>query len=67
MTQFKELARTVINDSRDIVISQIVEDGEVKGYIINSFVRTNSYVGFTKGVFVPVEKVQDFKNLIQRC
>ena len=67
MAQFKEIARTTVNGSRDIVISQVIEDGEVKGVNVNSFIRTDSYTGFTKGgVFVPVEKMQDFKNLVER-
>ena len=67
MTEFKEMGRTTVNDSRDIVMSQVIEDGEVKGININSYIRTNGYTGFTKGgVFVPVEKVQDFKNLVER-
>lgn len=67
MTEFKEIARTTVNAARDIVVSQVIEDGEVKGYNIGSYVTTKTYTGFTKGgVFVPVEKVQDFKNLVEK-
>lgn len=67
MTQFNEIARTKVNEARDIVISKVIEDGEVKGYNINSYVTTNSYTGFTKGgTFVPVDKVEEFKGLIDK-
>ena len=67
MTQFKEIARTTVNDTRDIVVSQVVEDEEVKGYNINSYITTINYTGFSKGgVFVPVEKVEEFKNLVNK-
>ena len=64
--QFKEICRTTVNGTRDIVISKVVEDGEVKGFNINSYVTTNKYTGFTQGgVFVPVEKLQDFGELVK--
>jgi len=67
MAQFKEMARTTVNDSRDIVVSKVIEDGEVKGFNFNSYVTTDRYTGFTKGgVFVPVEKIQGFKELVGR-
>ena len=66
MTQFKEVTRIEVNKSRDIVASQVIEDGEVKGFNINSFIRTQKYTGFTKdGVFVPVEKIEEFGNMVR--
>ena len=66
MAQFKEIARTTVNSARDIVASQVIEDGEVKGINFNSFVRTVKYTGFTTGgVFVPVEILAEFGELVK--
>ena len=67
MAQFKEIARTTVSEKRDIVVSSVTDNGEVTGYNFNSYIRTEKYTGFTAGgCFVPVEKVQDFKNLANK-
>ena len=66
MAQFKEITRIQVNESRDIVASQVVEDGVVKGINFNSFVRTQKYTGFTQGgMFVPVEKLEEFGEMVR--
>jgi len=66
MAQFKEIGRLVVNDARDIVASQVVEDGEVKGVNFNSFIRTQKYTGFSAGgVFVPVGNLEQFGDLVK--
>lgn len=64
MTLFKEVARIAVAPARDIVVSEVIENGEVKGLNINSFVTTDKYTGFTKGTFVPAEKIEDFKAVV---
>ena len=65
MASFKEVSRINVNEARDIAASEVTNDeGIVTGININSFIRTGKYTGFTKGVFVPSDKVEDFKGLI---
>lgn len=66
MAVFKEISRIKVTDARDIVASEVIDDeGDVTGININSFVKTGKYTGFTKGVFVPVDMVEDFKEFVQ--
>lgn len=66
MTQFVEASRLRVSDSTEVVLSMVVpnEDGEVSGVNINTHVVSNRYTGFTKGVFIPTDKVEDFKKLV---
>ena len=64
-TKFVEIARVNVADNRDIVISNVMEDGNLKGININSFVTTMKYTGYTKGTFIPVDKVHDFVTAVR--
>lgn len=66
MTQFVEVSRVRVSDSTEVVLSQVVpnDDGVVSGVNINTYITSNRYTGFTKGIFVPTDKVDDFKKLV---
>ena len=66
MTQFVEVSRLRVSGSTEVVLSQVVpnEDGEVSGVNINTHITSNRYTGFTKGIFVPTDKVDDFKKMV---
>jgi|GEM_PF-5376873 len=63
MTEFKEIGRIIINKSRHIVAQKVVEDEKV-----GTGIHFYNYVeGFPKnGVFVPVEKLDDFGELVNK-
>lgn len=62
---FKEIGRIKVNDARDVVMSQVIENGTLKGINISSYVRTDGYTGFAKGgVFVPEDKFEEFGGLV---
>jgi len=64
MAEFKELGRVRVSDAREIIASQVIEDGEVKGINYNSYITSTRYTGYSKGgVFVPLDKMADFINL----
>jgi len=66
VAKFKEVARMTVNDSRDIVMSQVVEDGEVKGVVINNYITADSYSGFAKGgVLIPSDKLIEFSEIVK--
>ena len=62
---FKEIKRLTVAPNRDIVISELIEKDELKGLNINCYVTTEKYTGFTKGTFVPVDKIGEFKEMIK--
>ncbi len=66
MTQFVEMSRIRVSDSTEVVFSQVVpnDDGEVSGVNINTYITSARYTGFGKGVFVPTDKVEDFKKMV---
>lgn len=66
MTQFVEASRLRVSDSTEVVLSMVVpkDDGEVNGVNINTYVTSNRYTGFSKGIFIPSDKVDDFKKLV---
>ena len=45
-------------------MSKVVEDGNSKGVNVTSYVRTDKYTGFSKGVFVPEEKLREFNDMV---
>ena len=65
MAEFKQVGRIQASVTRGVVVSKVVENGEVKGININSYVTTDSYTGFTKGTFIPVDSIADFKALME--
>ena len=67
MAQFEEIGRIKVNETRDIVMSKVSEDGQVKGVNINSYITTQKYTGFTKdGVFVPEDRIEEFGEMVKR-
>ena len=66
MTQFVEMSRVRVSDSTEVVLSTVVpkDDGEVSGVNINTYITSERYTGFTKGVFIPTDKVGDFKKMV---
>lgn len=65
MVTFKELGRVQASRATEIVVSQVIEDGEMKGLNINSYVTTAKYTGYTKGIFVPVGAIEEFGELVK--
>ena len=62
---FKELGRTKANDTTDLVLSAVIDKGELKGWNFNTYIRTERYTGFTKGVFVPEESIEMFGEMVK--
>jgi len=62
MTQFVEMSRLRVSDSTEVVLSQVVpnDDGVVSGVNINTYITSNRYTGFGRGVFIPTDKWSDF-------
>ena len=66
MAKFKEIGRIQASKATDIVLSQVIEGEELKGLNLNTYITTEKYTGFTKGVFVPEACIEEFKVLIGR-
>jgi len=64
--EFKELARTRISDSTEIVLSEVHKEGGMTGYNINRFVNTDGFKGFTKGISIPPDMLTDFLKMFPK-
>jgi len=66
MPQYVEVSRLRVSDSTEVVLSHVVpkDDGVVSGVNINTYIASNRYTGFAKGVFIPTDNVDDFKKLV---
>ncbi len=66
---FKEIGQLQVSPATAIVVSQVivgaVGSGEVKGFNINTFVVSEHFTGYTKGVFIPVDKLEEFGDMIK--
>ena len=62
---FKKVASVKVNDTTNIVISQVIEAGEVKGFYINNFITSEKYTGPTKGTMIPVAQMPEFKDAVE--
>ncbi len=63
-TKFAEIGKVEISDKKSIVVSSVERDGVFAGININGFISTPRYTGYSKGVFVPADKVAAFASLI---
>jgi len=62
--EFKELARLQVSDATEIVASQVIVNGAVTGFNINPYITSAKYTGFSKGIFVPADKMSEFKKMV---
>ena len=63
-SDFEEIGRLTTSNSTDVVLSKVLKEGELVGFSLNKYVTTSQYVGYSKGIFIPPEKVDDFLALI---
>lgn len=63
--EFQEVARIRLNERTSVVVSRVIEDGEVKGLSVGKFVETARYTGFSGGILIPIEKAGDFAGMIE--
>jgi hypothetical protein len=63
---FTEIGRVAITDKKSIVVSSVERDGVFAGININGFISTERYTGYSKGVFIPADKVAEFVQLINK-
>lgn len=63
--EFQEVARVQLTDRTAVVVSRVIEDGEVKGLSIAKSVETARYSGFTGGILIPMEKAADVAVMVE--
>ena len=64
--EYREIGRVTLSHSVDAIFSEVLRDGEVVGYNLNKWVTTTFYTGFTKGLFIPKDKLQDFLSMFPK-
>ena len=57
---FKEIGRIKTSNSATIVISETYREGKLVGYNINKWIDTETFTGFTKGIFIPKDLLTNF-------
>jgi hypothetical protein len=62
--EFDEIGRVKVSPTTDVVLSTVCKDGNIVGINVNTFVSMNRYTGYTRGVFIPNDKIGDFAKLI---
>lgn len=65
--EYQEIGRIQISEKTDVVMSTIWKDGQKTGIIINEFIHTPKYTGFTKGSFVPNAKLAELMTLVHKA
>ena len=65
--QFIEVGHLRVHDTRDIVISKVVERGDTAGIHINSYIKRPRYTGFSKGgVFIPLPNCAELQEIVNK-
>ena len=62
--EFKEIGRVKASEATELVVSKVVDGTTVKGLNLNTYIVTDKYKGFTKGVFIPAAAVKAYAKLI---
>ena len=62
---FQEIGRLRVSDATEIVVSKVVTGGITRGINFNSYVTSPRYTGFTKGAYIPKDKMGEFKTLVE--
>lgn len=61
---FEELGRIRVSKATELVVSTVAREGGVVGININSYITTPKFTGWTKGTFVPADKLTEFAKLV---
>lgn len=56
--EFVKVESTECDEGDDLVVSEIVDDGDVVAVFMNHFIDTDRYTGPTKGVRIPLDKIE---------
>ena len=65
--KFEEIGRVKTSDTTFIVISNMSDDKEHRGYTISKYIESETYTGFTRGgVSIPDDYITDFLKLFGR-
>jgi hypothetical protein len=63
--QFIKVASVKVNDTTQISLSKVIEDGEAKGLYINNYITSPRYTGPTKGTMVPALQLPEFLEAVK--
>ena len=64
MVTYKSIGKIKVNDTTELMISQMIEKGEVTAIYLNNYITSDKYIGPTKGVRVPAELADEYHDLI---
>lgn len=62
--KFEEMGRVKTNDTNFVVVSNMSDDKEHRGYSISKYIESETYTGFTKGgAAIPDDSIVEFLKL----
>ena len=62
--KFEEISRIKTKDGTFVVVSNMLNDKEHRGYTIGKYIESEAYTGFTKGgVSIPDDNIVEFLKL----
>lgn len=62
---YEEMGRVRVSPTTEVIVSAVLPEGrEVSGIVVNSFIKSQHYTGYTQGTFIPVDKIAEFRQLI---
>ena len=62
--EFGEVGRVRVSPTTEVVVSTVTKDGCIEGITVNTYVTTAKFTGYTRGVFIPNDKIGGFAKLI---
>lgn len=67
-TKFEEVGRVGdVTDASDIVVSKVIRDGKLDGFLISKYVKTDKYTGFAKGgIMIPDDRLAELVELLSK-
>lgn len=66
-TKFEEVGRvSKVSDTTDIVVSKLLKDGTLVGYVINKYVETEEFKGYPRGgVTIPDDRLSELIEILE--
>jgi len=66
-TRFNERGRIEVSDTVEIVVSEVIDEKNfVKGFSINKYISAENFTGFSKGVYIPEDMLNEFLKVFDK-
>jgi len=63
---FKEIGRLKASNTTEVVVSELHRANKIAGYTVTRYIKSEEYEGWSKGVFVPLDRMVEFLKLFPK-